>query len=211
MRRVVSWVHAWGCLAVVLFLVGACTTTPVPTPSQVPLASTEPTTATVAPTPTIVATPAVPGSIVVQACPGSSAAGAVCFGLDTGTIAAEAVKGSNLRVTLVVNNPGGTASSPVSLLVYLLDAGALPFGPPNCRTCNSTSGKSVLGLEWPALAAGETRTVSVDLPVTGPTGASVFFANLYQQALADVMASEIASGIPPSDSTWKVAFTIKTK
>ncbi|HYK94479.1 MAG TPA: hypothetical protein VE011_01235 [Candidatus Dormibacteraeota bacterium] len=204
-------VRCLGSLGVASLLLGACTTTPGPTPSQTSLPPTPTPTATIAPSPTAPPTAAVPGSIVVLACPGSVTAGAVCFGTDTGTITARAVKGSKLTVTLVVNNPGGTVSPPVSVLLYMPDAGALPFGQPNCTTCNSTSGKSVLGLEWPALASGETRTVSVDIPVTGAAGATAFFANLYQQALADVMAAEIAGGIQPTDTTWKVALMISAK
>lgn len=121
----------------------------------------------------------------------------------------DATTGANLDLSIVVKNPGGTASTPVSVLVYLLDAGKLPFGPPICTTCNSTSGRSVIGLEWPALAPGETRTLTTQLPVTGAAGSAVWFAGLYAQGLADVMAAEIGSGIQPGQQTWKVSMTIK--
>jgi hypothetical protein len=150
----------------------------------------------------------VPGSIVVLPCSTASAPGSTCLGDATGTIQSQAKKGSNLTISIEVKNPGGTASTPVAVLLYLLDAGKLPLGQPICATCNSTSGRSVIGLEWPALAPGETRTLSVQLPVTGAAGNTVWFAGLYAQPLADVMASEIANGIQPSQQTWKVALTI---
>jgi hypothetical protein len=195
-------------IAAVAVLLGACTTAPTSPPASTPVALVPPSAAASSEPSTAPATAAVPGSIVVLACGTAPAAGSVCLGDASGTIQVRAAKGSNLNLSLVVNNPGGTASTPVSVLLYQLDAGTLPLGQPICTTCNSTSGKSVIGLEWLGLAPGETRTVTVDIPVTGAAGNTMFIVDLYAQALADVMAAEIANGIQPGQQTWKVAVAI---
>jgi len=113
-----------------------------------------------------------------------------------------------VTLSLAVKNPGGTGTTPVSVLIYVPAPGSLPFGAPVCTACNSISGKSVVGLEWPALAPGETRTLSVQLPVTGAIGKAAWSATLYAKPLADVLADEIANGLQAGQQTWAVALTI---
>lgn len=141
-------------------------------------------------------------------CGAAPASGSACLGDAAGRIEATAAKGSNMTLSLVVNNPGGTDSTPVSVLLHVPDPGSLPFGRPLCTACNSTSGKSVVGLEWPALAPGETRTLSVQMPVSRGTGKAAWSAILYASPFADVMADEIANGIQAGQQTWTVALTI---
>ena len=148
-----------------------------------------------------------PGSIAVLGCDQSAKPGSLCLGDADGTIEVRATQGTNLSLTITVNNPGGTSSTPVSMLLYVLDPGKLPLGQPICTTCNSTAGSSVIGLEWPALAPGETRALIVQIPVTRAVS-STWFAALYAEPLADVMAAQIANGIEAGQQTWTIAMAV---
>lgn len=199
--------EAVGALALVL---AACAPIQTPVPSPTAGASESPSSAAASPT-AEASIAGAPGAIVVLACGPAPSVASVCLGGDTGTVKNVAIHGSTMTLMLTVNNPGATASTPISMLLYDLDAGALPFGQPDCRTCNSTTSKSVIGLEWPALAPGETRTVDVGLPVTAQAGPTAWFASLYAQSLADVMTAEISGGIQPGQEDWKIATTIASK
>lgn len=94
------------------------------------------------------------------------------------------------------------------MLLYTLDGEPLPLGQPACTTCNSTVGKTVIGLEWPALAPGETRTVSVEIPISGGVGPHQVFADLYARSLVDVLSDETANGITPGVESWKLALSV---
>ena len=81
----------------------------------------------------------------------------------------------------------------------------MPIGKPACPACASTTKG---GLEWPALASGEERTISATVPITG-SGQTTFFASLYPESLANLMAAEATDGISPGQQTWKIALTIR--
>ena len=196
-------------LVIGVFVIGSltgCGGPPAPTVGQ-PLASAA------APTPSVEASRSAPpsaplaGSVQAVAC-STATTGSLCLGDQKGTIVGVATTGTKLNLSIAVANPGGVTSGPIAVLLYEADAAALPFGPPVCTTCNSTASKSVIGLEWPALAAGETRTLGVQVPVTGATGTAAVFAALYARPLADVMGDEIANGIQPGQQSWKIALSI---
>ncbi len=117
--------------------------------------------------------------------------------------------GANVTLLLELHNPGSAASAPVALLLHAVDGDAsLPLGQPACTTCSSTVSPKLIGLEWPALAPGESRAMSVGIPVTGSGGR--FEADLYARPLADVMADEIANGITPGQQTWTIDLGIRS-
>jgi len=109
---------------------------------------------------------------------------------------------------MTVTNPGSSASTAISVLLYELDAGPLPFGAPSCSQCSATAGQPFVGLEWSALAPGETRQLAFALPVTAPAGHTVWFASLYGQPLTDVEHAAASGGIQPAQEDWKVATTV---
>jgi hypothetical protein len=198
--------------AALLLAIGACT--PAPTlapPTAGPTAGPSAAAVSASPSagPSPVATPAGPGSIQVEPCP-PVPSNTACLGDQAGTIAVTVAHAKELVLLLNVHNPGGTTSSPVAILVYVLDAASpLPFGAPDCTTCSSTASRTVIGIEWPALAPGETRIVSVPLPVTGATGTAQAFVDLYPRPLADVVSDEMANGITPGQESWKLGLSIR--
>ena len=188
-----------------LATVAACATSVTPEPTKALVMSPEPTPT--ASTPTATASPVVPGSIVVLGCEQPATLDSLCLADAAGTVDVRAIQGSNLALTITVKNPGEAPTTPVSVLLYIPDPGKLPLGQPICTTCNSTAGSSVIGLEWPALAPGETRALIVQIPVTRAVS-STWFAALYAEPLADVMAAQIANGIEAGQQTWTIAMAV---
>jgi len=113
-----------------------------------------------------------------------------------------------MTVVLNVTNPGSSPSTAISLLLYELDAGPLPFGAPVCTACSSTATKPFVGLEWPALAAGENRQLTFEVPITASPGGTIWFASLYGASLADTESASVSSGIQPGQLGWKVSTTV---
>jgi hypothetical protein len=146
------------------------------------------------------------GSITIEPCPPTPST-IVCLPPTPGTSHVTVKRGGTMGLLIELANPGSTPSSPVAVLLHVADAAStLPLGQPACTTCSSTATSKMIGLEWPALAAGETRTVSVDIPVTGSGG--TFLADLYARPLADVMTDQIANGTTPGQQSWTVDLAV---
>lgn len=112
-----------------------------------------------------------------------------------------------MPITLTVRNDGASASTAVSLLLHVAD-GSVPFGPPTCTSCSTSATQHAFGLEWPALAPGETRQLTASLPITA-TGKADFQGDLYAESLADLIERTTVDGFTPGQQSWTVALTVK--